>query len=468
VPIIPSEGLETRRIIVIQLLKGNNPEVLLGLEGTYRTLPQVEIEGCQRIAPQLIAALKETCGIDAVSVSSIAAYPTESEHIAYELMEPYGPQEEAQRDKRWVAVNSLVESGFHDPRDFQAVRQAVAKSIASAEDTSYGPFARLGWFPDLQRWVQEEIETQGLHLTGRFRQLNACPTFSLIRFETDGPAVWFKAVSAPNQREYALTLALARSCSRFLPQVIAMRPDCNGWLVREAEGPLLCECSALGSWETAAADLAELQVCSLGKSLRLLESGARDVRTRALADLVEPFLQMMDEVMERQTKMPPPRLSRVQLRTLSTRVQYALSLLEETGLPKTLGHMDINPGNIVCSPGGTVFLDWAEAFVGHPFLTFEYLREHFRRTFGQDHPRQAQLLARYISPWRAFVSEANIRCALNVTPVVAVFACAVGNDLWRDPRRLQEPRTAGYLRSLTRRMEREANSLWERSLPCQN
>jgi hypothetical protein len=67
--------------------------------------------------------------------------------------------------------------------------QAIAQTMAYAEDTSRGPFGRLGWFPDLQRWVQDQIGTQGLHLNGRFRQLNACPTFSLIRFETDGPAV---------------------------------------------------------------------------------------------------------------------------------------------------------------------------------------------------------------------------------------------------------------------------------------
>ena len=459
------EERETRRII---LLRGKNPKVLIGFDGAHCTLPQVETPRWQRVAENLTAALTETCGIDAVSVSSLETSPADSasRQNRYEIMEPCAPDAEAPRGKEWVAVDCLIESAFRDACDVQAVRQAIAQTMAYAEDTSRGPFGRLGWFPDLQRWVQEQIGTQGLHLNGRFRQLNACPTFSLIRFETDGPAVWFKAVGDPNQREYSLTFTLARSFSRFLPQIIATRPESNGWLAREAEGPLLHECSGLASWEAAAADFAELQIHSLGRSLQFLDPGARDLRTWALADRVEPFFRTIGDAMERQTKTPPPALSRQQLRSLAATVKDALTVLEETGIPTTLGHLDMNPGNIVCSPTGCVFLDWAEAFVGHPFLTFEYLREHFRRTFGKNDSQETQFVARYTSPWRAFASESDIRRALDVAPLVAVFAYAAGNDLWADPQKLKESRTAGYLRSLTRRMEREAHGLVERSVPC--
>ena len=327
-------------------------------------------------------------------MSSLEAPPADSgsKQICYEIMEPIGPDAEAPREKEWVAVDSLVENCFRDPGDFHAVRRAIAQSMSQSEGTPRGPFGGLGWFPDLQRWVQEEIKPNGLHLNGKFRQLNACSTFSLIRFETDGPAVWFKSVGAPNQREYPVTLALTRSFSRFVPQIIATRPEWNGWLAREAEGSLLNDCSATASWEAAAADLAELQISSLGRSLHLLAPGARDLRALALTGQVDPFFRAMAELMERQTKIPPAVLSREELRCLSARVQDALAVLEDTGIPTTLGHMDINPGNIVCSPTGCVFLDWAEAFVGHPFLTFEYLLEHFRRAFGTTTRRKHSLL----------------------------------------------------------------------------
>ncbi len=240
----------------------------------------------------------------------------------------------------------------------------------------------------------------------------------------------------------------------------------NGWLAREAEGTLLNECSTLTSWEAAATDLAELQIQSLGRTLHLLDPGARDLRTWALADMVQPFFRTMSEMMERQAKMPPAVLSRDELHRLSAQVRDALIVLEETGIPNTLGHLDLNPGNIICSPTGCRFLDWTEAFVGHPFLTFQYLLEHFRRAFGQDRSQETQLVARYSSPWCACVSESEFRRALEVAPLVAVVVCATGNDLWTDPQKLEDPRIAGYLRSLTRRMEREARALVERSIPC--
>jgi hypothetical protein len=463
-----NENSESRRIILLRLHEGEIPEVLLGFAGTQWTLPEVVIPSWQRVAENLTAALKDTCGIDAISLASLDASPADSHsaQVRYEIMEPCRPREKTPQEKRWEAIDSLVSSAFRDPRDFEALRQAIAQSTARADGTSIGPFGTLGWFSNLEQWVEEQIAAHGFHLSGGFRQLNACPTFSLIRFETDGPAVWFKAAGVPNQREYPITLALARSFSRFVPQIIATRPESNGWLAREAEGPLLLECSTLESWETAARDLAELQIHSLGRSLHLLDSGARDLRAGALAALVEPFFSAMRQLMELQTKTPPAALSREELRCLAARVRDALTVLDETGVPTTLGHLDLNPGNIVCSPTGCVFLDWAEAFVGHPYLTFEYLREYFRQNFGPDNSQETQLVGSYTSPWHAFVSERDIRSVLEVTPLVAVFACAAGYDVWTAPRKLDDPRSAGYLRSLTRRMHREARALVERSVSC--
>ena len=138
----------------------------------------------------------------------------------------------------------------------------------------------------------------------------------------------------------------------------------------------------------------------------------------------EPFLQAMGEVMERQAKLTtldgsPARQLHI---VYPVRVQDAVHSLEETELPEALGHMDLNPGNIVCAPFGSVFLDWAEAFVGHPFLTFGYLREHCRRTFGQEQPQEMQLLENYAFSWRAFVSGDQIRRALNLTPLSSPYS----------------------------------------------
>ena len=454
---LPHEGLETRRVILLRILSERHPEVLLGSEGAHCTLPQVQIARWQRVAEHLTAAFKGTCGIDAVSVSSIETYPPEShsEQIIYEIMEPHEPRGHAPHDKHWVAVDSLDESGFHDRNDFQAVRQAVARSIAKSEDSFRGPFARLGWFHELERWVQEEIAPQGLLLSGRFCQFNAYPTFSLIRFETNGPAFWFKAVDEPNQREYPITLALARLFSEFLPEIIATRPEWHGWVSRESEGGLLKVHSTPEAWKAVARDLADLQIKSVCASARLLELGALDLRTQSLADLVEPFFRALGDMMERHNEIPSV-LAHKHICHLGTRIGDALAVLDDTNLPDTLGHLDINPGNIVCSPNGSVFLDWAEAFVGHPILTFEYLLEHSRRAFGRHHQWEAEVVEAYSSRWRNIASKRAIQRAREVAPLAALFACAAGNGVWKDQGTLLEPHTVRHLLNLLRRMEREA------------
>ena len=428
-------------------------------------LPTVQMPGHQRFAQDLTSSLRFDWLQETVRLFSLDSDQRESE-CRYEVMQSCALRPSHTPGSCWASIASAAESDFEDTADHTAIAKANAECQAYAVGRKYGPFARLGWFFELTDWIRDEIRRLGLSLSGRFSQLNASPTFNLIRFETDGPAVWFKAVGAPNQREYPLTLALGRLFCRFVPEVIAARPEWNGWLAKEAEGSLLHECCGPASWKSAARDLAELQIHSLGRSLHLVEVGARDLRAHALSDRVEPFFQAAGELMDRQTKTSPPAISRKELGSLTARVHYALDGLEETDFPVALGHLDINPGNIVCSSVGSVFLDWAEAFVGHPFLTFQYLLEHFRRAFGQDHPGETGLTDSYTAPWRSFVSPTPIRSALGLAPLVAAFAYAAGNDLWTDSRRIQDNRAAGYLRALTRRMDRDARALLERSLPC--
>ena len=114
----------------------------------------------------------------------------------------------------------------------------------------------------------------------------------------------------------------------------------------------------------------------------------------------------------------------------------------------------------------SVFVDWAEAHVGHPFFSFEYLVEHFRRVIGTDVALESRLASSYSAPWRQLFSGEIINEALALAPLAAVFAYAAGNDAWKNQERLEDPRVAGYFRSLARRMNREAIQLADRRSPC--
>jgi thiamine kinase-like enzyme len=175
----------------------------------------------------------------------------------------------------------------------------------------------------------------------------------------------------------------------------------------------------------------------------------------------------MGQLMEKQTKAPPPALSRSELTSLGDQIEEALSSAADLRVPDVLGHLDLNPGNVIVSEGQCVFLDWAEAYVGNPFFSLQYLVEHSRRA-GVDATAESGLTRAYAEKWHSLVSPGSLEEAMALAPMLAVFAYAVATDAWGDQPRLQDPKIAGYLRSLARRMHLEANRLRDRSALCPN
>jgi Phosphotransferase enzyme family len=366
----------------------------------------------------------------------------------------------------WFPVSALEPNLFVRKEEYAVVLAALDQTRSYQNGVAFGPFGKPGWVEELLSWARQAITPLGLTLNGKFLQLNAGPAFALVRLETNGPALWFKAVGEPNLREFPITLALPQFLGNYVPPVLATRPEWNGWLSQEVEGVNVGETRDIQPWVAASAALAKWQIESTGKSVQLLTSGARDLRSPALARALSPFLNTVSRLMEEQSKVPPPVLKRNQVLLLEEHLQEALSLTEASGIPDALGHRDLNPGNIIVSPTGCVFLDWTEAYVGNPFFSFQYLLEHFRRLVGEDPSSEAQLAAAYIAPWQALVSPYAVESALTVAPLLAVFAYAVGSDAWTDLDNPCYPNAARYLRSLARRMNREARLVMQWRSPC--
>ncbi|MBZ5688950.1 MAG: aminoglycoside phosphotransferase family protein [Acidobacteriia bacterium] len=454
---------ETCRVIV---LGRNREDVLLRVSQAGFFLPSVEVPRWQRLAEHLTAGLRRDLGRGAVCLFTPKNPSSRSETNGthYEVMECWHDEGRAGGGV-WNPIGSLTERSFQDKAEFQILEQCLRESDCYERDTS-SPFAKRGWLAELRNWTAEIIQPLGLELTGQFCQYNASPSFSLIRFETNGPAVWFKAVGEPNQREFPITLKLAELFPMFTPEILGTQPKWNGWLSREAAGTNLGDTKETAKWERTAADLARLQLRSISQSELILNSGAHDLRPDTLLASADPFFDLVAQLMEEQTKIPPPALSRQELNLLKLRIQDSLTLLEELRIPSGLGHLDLNPGNIIVSADQCRFVDWAEAYVGHPFFSFQYLLEHFRRAVVPSPETESRLMEAYKAPWQNLVPADVVDEALMLAPLAAVFAYAAGTGAWRDQQRLRDQNLAGYFRSLARRMNREAIQFIERRSPC--
>jgi aminoglycoside phosphotransferase (APT) family kinase protein len=455
---------DTYRLIIT---RRHASELLCFPDGPHYALPSIDIPRWQRVAEQINSEVKKRWDLDTYSLFSFAGEPpADSSSHEFQVMVCNYPNGLLPPLACWVPLSSLTGTSFQDSGDFRNIHAALRRIGTDSQSGNAGPFAMPGWLGDLQSWIQQQIRPLNLLLSGQFRQLNASPAFNLIRFETNGPALWFKAVGEPNVHEFRIVSILATLFPSFLPRIVASRPEWNAWLMTEAEGTMPGADSDFTTWKTVSARLAELQIASLQETPRLMAAGCRDISTASLLSCVDDFFATMAELMKQQTKTHPSVLSPEDLLALSARLKDTLSDLAASGIPDALNHLDFNPGNILVSGDRCTFLDWAEAAIGHPFLTFQYLLEHFTRICPEALSLQAELTSSYAEQWESFASPLAISHSLSLAPLTAVFAYAVANKTWRDPARLAHPQTAGYFRSLARRMKREADALENRRIKC--
>jgi len=442
----------------ILLLQNEGTELLVAGERPPFTLPCVEIPRWDRVAENVTAAVRKRYELHAICLFTpeLSVTTTDTNPPLYQVMETREAGIAVSGEMHWLPLSSIADQFFADEQDRVAVTDMLRQISKFKKGEAIGTFGRPGWIKELTSWVQHEVQPYGFRLSGEFRQLNASPTFALLRLQTNGPALWFKAVGEPNRREFPVSVALSRLFPGFVPDVIATHSTWNGWLTTEFPGSTLDQVQDACAWERAAQTLAELQIASLGKTDQLLGAGCRDLRTTSLLRLVDPFMDVISQLMEQQRKTPPSVLGREEMRELARQVKDALTAWAQSNIPDTLGHLDLNPGNILASPDQCVFLDWAEAYVGPPFLTFQYLIEHLSQTKQQSLIGSQFLADHYFSNWLGCVSRVAVTSARRLMPLLAVFACATAGD-WTEALLSRDERFRGYLRSLTRRMQREAS-----------
>jgi len=353
----------------------------------------------------------------------------------------------------WKTFRELAEQAFARSEDFKAVSEAF-KRAHRAHANGGEPLPALGWFDEVSDWVDGIGKEYRRTLSGRFQQWNAAPGFSLIRFETHSSALWFKAVGEPRQHEFQVTRKLCELFPSDLPRALAFRREWNAWVTENADGCCLDEICCPEAWQYVAGRLAQLQTRSIDHAQAIREAGAADLRNADSERIAELFAYAKG-AMAQQKKRDPAPMTCCQLDEVRRDLEQALAEIAQVGTPQCLGHLDFNPGNVVVArQGSCTFLDWAEAYVGYPFATFEYLLQHFRRTALVDLRWEQRLREAYWGRWAKVLSDDQVQCVQRFTPLLAVFLYAA--NLLAQYRSSEESRIAGYMRSLFRRMRREA------------
>jgi hypothetical protein len=448
----PEDSFEIRRPIV---LSSDCRRVALVAESGTLSLPCVRIPYGRRRAVYLNQTLLRRWQIE-----TYCLFPLEtamSGVVGYDVLHCYGPGETDGHGVRWLEWDGRCDVSFHDARDVRAIRDSLRSIEEFRSGASFGPFAVPGWLAQLFDWVRSELGAVGFVPTGRFKQLHASPTFALLRLETTGGAVWFKAVGQPHLRELPIHLELARVLPEFVPAPLATCAKWNGWLMGEVDGVELEDAADPVAWMRAAESLADLQIRSLGHAQSLLSAGCRDLRREFLAASIDPFLATAGRLMASQGCDSPKPLCVDHLSELGARLREACA--ETDGIPDAVGNLDFNLGNVIVGSSNCVFIDWSDGYIGNPFFTFCYLLEHHRRNFPEDRDFRSNLTESFAKKWKSVAAPQAIARALRYGPLLAAFAFALALAGAPSAEPLATNAGAAYFRSVTRRAYREARAL---------
>jgi hypothetical protein len=319
------------------------------------------------------------------------------------------------------------------------------------------PFSRLGWLDEALAWIQASVPVGKIPFTGKTSQLNASGQFQLIRFDTERPpAYWLKATGHPNTHEYAITTFLASRTPDYLPRIVAARPDWNAWVMEE-HGQSLYHSLSLATAKTALVRLAELQQRWVGQEAALLAHGCHDHRLHILLAQIDAIIDYLDEAMRRQTSKKVAPMSRERLAALGEILKDTCAAALELSIPDTLLHNDISPGSILFDGSTCVFSDWAEAYLGNPFLTLQQFCSHLERCRSDAVEWIPELRSLYGQCWMDRLGAFTVERALAFSPLLAVLSYFYAHGLWLEHPDFEDAHLAGYHRSMARIMERLAN-----------
>jgi hypothetical protein len=435
------------------ITKPGASEIIVVPHGATCDLPEVRVPQNQRLARSLNAGLKRDWKIDVISIVPSKLRSQVGDSARYHLAEPILADVPLPRGIRWTAVASLTPQSFLIAEDFNAVRGFVEELSTSPGDR--GPFTHLGWFREVASWLEDAITPIHFVWNGRFEQFHASPFFSLIRFDTRPRALWFKAVGEPNTREFAITRKLAARAPKYVPRLLAVRPDWNAWLAEECPGATLDQVSDIALWSCAVRSLANLQVESISWSRSLLQAGAHDLCGIFTPSAVQSFFRMVERLLGPMAGVVEPDFSVEDLQPMEARMMHLLDRAGNSRVPDTLGHLDLNAGNVIVSSERCAYLDWAEAYVGPPFLALEYLLQTFRKIFGGGSPQEGPVVEAYLKAWEAVIPARDIREFWGLTPALAIFAYTQRCVAAVEPTGPDISRFGEYLGVLLRRLRRE-------------
>jgi hypothetical protein len=287
------------------------------------------------------------------------------------------------------------------------------------------PWESPVWLAEADAWISASCEAAGLVRTGP-GEIRGRMYSIVVRVPVEGGCVWFKEGSPRAGFEAAVADALSRWSPDDAPPVIAADRE-RRWVLTHNVGErldgLLKRDPDIRNMHTPLRRYAHLQRKLVEHVDDLLELGVPDARPEHIEVLLDGILTHAPRGLISDDVLRHVAATRPELREWATE-------LAALGVPSTIDHGDLHPGNILGTSTDARPFDWGDSVIGSPFGSILVV---LRATpefcgFERDDPGVKALRGIYLEPWLAEDGrdaadvERAVDLALRLAPVLRAHA----------------------------------------------
>jgi hypothetical protein len=269
-------------------------------------------------------------------------------------------------------------------------------------ETGMVPWLRAGWSDEVETWVRAELGARGIALTSSPELVTTRFVGRVLRLETSAGRMYFKAASHVFCREVVIAVEVAAWQAAHVPRLVAADVTRRWMVTRDVSGPTLAEVDAVEAWEEVVRACARLQKESIQGLAEGSLSSLYDWRPETVAGGLEGLMEELEWLQEGYDDPLSPDEAAA-LRAGMPRLREMCLEVARGGVPATLEHHDLHPGNVRISGGTPVFLDWAWSSVTHPFLSLCSLVPEGVLPAGV-RPARERLVRAYFEEWKEYGS----------------------------------------------------------------
>ncbi len=337
--------------------------------------------------------------------------------IALYLTEPPRAESRLPEGARWMPAERASRLGA-DGGAPGALIAAWAAAREGAIPEARPPWAHRGWRTEVESWIRAALRARGLNGRISVEQRRSWSISTVLRVRTAQADLYFKALPWYFAIEPSVTMALGERHRKSIPEVVAI-DAVRGWMLsRDMGGQRLHEVRRLPAWEAAVQAFAQLQLHELSHVPFWLKKGLPDRRLPTLEGQLEPALAAAVKRSGGQFTWILERIPELAAR---------LGELRAGSVPDGLVHGDFHAGNIRRKGRRTLFFDWTDVCIAHPFLDVPTLLfeapPHLSRPSAQRRLRRA-----YLEPWQAFASAAELEALLDHACVLGIIHTLVSYE----------------------------------------